>query len=402
MDKVTAAVRAFYETYPYPSGDDALCDGYHGRLLLSYLERPQGAPRSLGVLEAGCGRGVNLSAVAARQQQDRFTGIDINRVAIDEAARTAAQRGLDNLDFQVANLLDSASLPEVEEGYDVILSYGVLHHLSDPVKGLRQLRERLAPQGVIGLMVDGSYGRQPLDRYLEALEIIEPAGLQRPSRRTSAQALARAAEQGVFKGNYWQGTASVNEVEFADRCLHVHEMSYDITGLWRLLGAAGLRFIRWQESSDWCLEGISEEPQLAARLQALDPVDLYRVIERLAYRPKLTLVAARQEDSPRKAPTRDEVSCLRFVVNPQLGIHRDEQGAAQWRLRCRPVSMEPGGWEEEVVAEVGDSAEGLSARTLLERLAESGLDRDQGVELIHRMHVRELLYSPHRHQQALS
>ena len=400
MDKVTAAVRAFYEAYPYPSGNDARCDGYHGRLLLSYLERPQGAPRSLRVLEAGCGRGVNLTAVAAEEKQDRFTGIDINRVAIDGATRSAERLGLPNLDFQVANLLDSASLPESEMGYDVILSYGVLHHLIDPIEGLRQLRERLAPQGVIGLMVDGSYGRQPLDSYLEALQIIEPKELRRSSRSANARALARVAEQEIFQGNYWQGTAVTDEVEFADRCLHVHERSYDITGLWGLLEAAGLKFIRWQDTSDWSLEEITAEPQLRACLQALDPVDRYRVIERLAHRPKLILAAARQGDAPREGLTRDGVSSQRFAVNPQLSVQRDGPGAAQWYLRQRPVSIAPGSWEEKIVAEAGLSAEALPARALLQRLAESGLEQDHGIERIHRLHAREILYCPHPDQQA--
>ncbi|MCU7889192.1 MAG: hypothetical protein KZQ59_13970 [Candidatus Thiodiazotropha sp. (ex Lucinoma aequizonata)] len=38
MDKITIEIRVFYETYPYPPEDQVDCDGYHGPLLLSYLQ----------------------------------------------------------------------------------------------------------------------------------------------------------------------------------------------------------------------------------------------------------------------------------------------------------------------------------------------------------------------------
>ncbi|MCU7813045.1 MAG: class I SAM-dependent methyltransferase, partial [Candidatus Thiodiazotropha sp. (ex Notomyrtea botanica)] len=182
MDKVTSKVRAFYETYPYPPGGTVDCDGYHARLLLSYVEQPQGASEKLHVLEAGCGRALNLQAATRLQPDIDFTGIDINRVAIREAQQAASSEGLTHLRFAESNLLDASSIPAVKGGYDLILSYGVIHHLSDPLKGLIHLQESLATQGVIALMVDGSFGRQPLDRYRDALTKLGGEGRTASSR----------------------------------------------------------------------------------------------------------------------------------------------------------------------------------------------------------------------------
>jgi 2-polyprenyl-3-methyl-5-hydroxy-6-metoxy-1,4-benzoquinol methylase len=400
LDRITAAVRAFYEAYPYPPGKDANCDGYHAQLLLSYLERPFDAPCSLQVLEAGCGRGVNLAAAAKQQRQHQFTGIDINRVAIDEASKKAVEQGASNLQFCVADLLNEATLPEYRTGYDVIISYGVLHHLSDPVRGLRQLTELLAPHGVMGLMVDGSYGRQPLDRYLQALEIIESKGGgdgDDAKRFFHAQALARVAEQSIFKGNYWQGTAQVDEVEFADRCLHVHAQSYDIKGLWNLLESAGLSFVRWQEHADWSLEGMTNDPQLVEQLQKLDKMSRYQVIERLAYRPKLTLIAAKQGDSPRKRLLIDEILRCRLAINPQLKMCQSD---SCWRLRNRSMVVEPA--EEMILLQLKAFEEGVTSQVMLEHLAETGINQEQGIDLLYRMHNRELLYRPHQTTRILS
>ena len=170
MDKVTDSVRAFYEAHPYPPGDRVDLDAYQVRWLLSTIERGSTYDRPIQVLEAGCGRALNLRAAAAAQPDIRFTGIDVNRVAINEASASR----IGNLRLQTADLMQPGTLPAVPGGYDLILTYGVLHHLSDPPQGLRHLRGLLSPEGVLALMVDGRYGRQPLDRFLQALSFLGP------------------------------------------------------------------------------------------------------------------------------------------------------------------------------------------------------------------------------------
>ncbi|MES9940449.1 MAG: class I SAM-dependent methyltransferase [Candidatus Thiodiazotropha sp. 6PLUC2] len=392
---MTAAVRAFYEAHPYPSGNKPFCDGYHGRLLLSYIERPQGIPQYLHILEAGCGRGVNLTAVAAKESRDQFIGIDINRVAIEEASARAKAHRLSNLNFQVADLLDSTTLPEKGRGFDVILSYGVLHHLNDPLKGLQRLTEYLAPHGVIGFMVDGSYGRQPLDRYLQALDIISPDAERDRDRHANAKALAQVAEEGVFKGNCWQGTAFVDEVEFADRCLHVHEQSYDINGLWDLLEAAGLRFIRWHETLDWSVAAMTDDADLSTQLRALGPRERYQVVERLAYRPKLTLVASRIGDEPRKPLKRAELMATKFALNPQLQPTEDESGKVNWSLRGRPLPINNDRLTDRLISLASESGATFTYQEILQRLGDQQVTEAQALELLTQMLACECFYAPH-------
>ncbi|MCU7904270.1 MAG: class I SAM-dependent methyltransferase [Candidatus Thiodiazotropha sp. (ex Epidulcina cf. delphinae)] len=395
MDKITAGVRAFYEAYPYPPGSQADCDGYHARLLLSYLQHPQGESDTLRVLEAGCGRGVNLLSVASEQKDIEFTGIDINRVAIDEAAGAAAEKGLGNLRFALADLLNRQTLTMPGGGYHVILSYGVIHHLSDPLQGLRQLREILAPHGVIALMVDGCYGRQPLDRYLQALAIVESRHRSPETRLPLARALARVAEKALFKRTCWQGTADVEAVEFADRCLHVHERSYDINGLWQLLESAGLRFIRWLEPADWSLSGLTDDPELLRRLQALDETSRYRLLERLVYRPKLTLVAARQADMPRKPLQRHQMISSRFLLNPQLHMIEGEGSELCCRLRRRRLDLHRNGCAQRILLQAKALSAEFTGQTMIGLLGKPGFEPDQVVDGLHRMVEKELLYCPH-------
>ncbi|MCU7814061.1 MAG: class I SAM-dependent methyltransferase [Candidatus Thiodiazotropha sp. (ex Rostrolucina anterorostrata)] len=97
MDKITTEVRAFYEAYPYPPEGQVDCDGYHGPLLLSYLQRTCSKLTRLQLLEAGCGRGLNLQTMAGKRTEVDFTGIDINRIAVQEATQRSKELVLQNM-----------------------------------------------------------------------------------------------------------------------------------------------------------------------------------------------------------------------------------------------------------------------------------------------------------------
>jgi SAM-dependent methyltransferase len=393
LDRVTHSVRAFYEAYPYPPGERVDSDGYQVRLLLSYVERCAESKRPLQVLEAGCGRGLNLLAAAADQSDAQFRGVDISRVAIEEAARTADSRGLSNLAFQVADLMQPTSLPEVSGGYDLILSYGVLHHLKDPAQGLLGLRRLLSPQGAIAFMVDGRFGRQPLDRFLQALTILGDAGDDEPSREQRARALARVAEEGLFRATHWQGTAGADAVEFADRCLHVHEQSYTIDQLWALLSSAGLVFLRWLEPADWQTSALPAGTALGEEITRLAPLDRYRLIERLCERPKLTLIALPEGGRPRRLLTSDAVDKGLFRLNPQLRPV-EREGDLLWQLRNQLLQPAPDRLADALLKRAQAEERGFSAEAVLENMAQQGYQPADIRACLMRLEAREWLFRP--------
>ncbi|MEW7996384.1 MAG: class I SAM-dependent methyltransferase [gamma proteobacterium symbiont of Clathrolucina costata] len=394
MDKITAEVQAFYEAYPYPPDGHVNCDGYHARLLLSYLQRTNDDSGRIHVLEAGCGRGLNLLAAAERQTDIDFTGVDINRVAIAEATHRSKQRGIDNLRYFICDLLDHESLPVREGGYQVILSYGVLTHLSNPLLGLRHISRLLAPQGVIAIMLDGSYGWQPLDRYLQALSIIDH-DCRSMDRLSMARALADAAETTLFNGNCWQGTASVDDIEFADRCLHVHQKSYDIAGLWRLLDSAGLRFIRWLEPNDWEIRQVIDNPELLRLIDSIDDMKRFQLTERLKFLPKFTLLVSRREDKPRPQLLATEVAATQYAFNPQLMLERKGEHVEGCRLRGRRVDLNSHPLTHLVLDQAAQLSDEFPGQQLIDRLLKQNLGSQLIIQGIIHTVEHELLYRPH-------
>ncbi|MBK1702277.1 class I SAM-dependent methyltransferase [Thiococcus pfennigii] len=112
------------------------------------LPLAEGLPERLGagiaVLDAGCGRGQALLAMARRYPRSRFTGYDLGDDAIAHATAAARDTGLDNVRFAVRDL---THFDEVER-YDLITSFDAVHDQRDPQDLLRRLCRALRPGGL--------------------------------------------------------------------------------------------------------------------------------------------------------------------------------------------------------------------------------------------------------------
>ena len=98
----------------------------------------------IDVLDAGCGRGSALAALAARYPASRFTGYDLCPDAIAHAERVATAAGLTNLAFAVRDLSDYAT----SAAFDLVTSFDAIHDQKDPQALIRALHAALRPDGV--------------------------------------------------------------------------------------------------------------------------------------------------------------------------------------------------------------------------------------------------------------
>ncbi len=98
----------------------------------------------IDVLDAGCGRGRALIALAARYPNSRFTGYDLCADAIEDAARAARDAGLSNLRFAQRDLTGFDAVA----AYDFITSFDAIHDQKDPAGLIASLHRALRPGGV--------------------------------------------------------------------------------------------------------------------------------------------------------------------------------------------------------------------------------------------------------------
>ena len=155
-------VRAFYESHPYPAPlrdldrHRELYRNPERRRALSLLLWPTEKPRAdRKILVAGCG--TSQAAIhALREPEARVTAIDISETSLRHTRELQRKYRLRNLDLHRLAIEEAGELGRM---FDQIVCTGVLHHLPDPDMGLRALRNVLAPDGAMHLMVYAAYGR---------------------------------------------------------------------------------------------------------------------------------------------------------------------------------------------------------------------------------------------------
>ncbi len=115
------------------------------------------SPADADVLEIGCGMGTHTQLLA--EAGARLTAIDITPRAIEMTKRRCALHGL-TVDVQQA---DAESLPFAADSFDLVWTWGVLHHSSSFDHCLAEAGRVLRPGGRLFMMV---YHRSSLIYYV--------------------------------------------------------------------------------------------------------------------------------------------------------------------------------------------------------------------------------------------
>jgi len=229
-----ASVAAHYEEHPYPRyplwaslpashtyGLDAatLWMARHGTPL---LEPPR-------VLVAGCGSFLPYPFSLANPQ-GHVTALDLSQANLSRAAWHLRLHGRRNVALHRGDLLDPATSPGP---FHLVDAFGVLHHLPDPAEGLRRLRERLAPGGLLRVML---YARD-LRRTTESAR----RALRRVGVRTLAQldAMVRRAPR-TSRLRQLVERRLRDPAERADALLHPLACIFTTESLRRLIDSTGL------------------------------------------------------------------------------------------------------------------------------------------------------------------
>ena len=107
----------------------------------------------MSVLDVGSGPGTITADLAELVAPGRVTAVEVTESALDLSRAEIDRRGLDNVDFVVADVL-GLELPD--DTYDVVHAHQVLQHLGDPVRALREMRRVAVPGGRVAAR-DGDY-----------------------------------------------------------------------------------------------------------------------------------------------------------------------------------------------------------------------------------------------------
>lgn len=313
-------VAAQYEAYPYPARDPA---EERRRLVTGSPSQPiemdhilwagrRDWSRPLKALVAGGGTGDGLIQLAALLHKARrpyeITYVDLSKAAREVAEARAKVRGLTNIRFVTASLLEAPDLGS----FDYIDCCGVLHHLPDPPAGFAALRAACAPGGGMGFMVYAPYGRSGVYPLQEAFGTLLD-GLPPKDRISTARKIFEAVPEGhPFKRNPHLADHKAGDAGFYDLLLHSQDRAYDVTSLVDALQQTGWSLAQFATPALYDLAAFAEVPA------DIDLITRMAVAEKLRGTIKVHVGYAVPADEERKPARGTNLSQVPHLPNVPL------------------------------------------------------------------------------------
>jgi len=119
------------------------------------------------VLDVGCGPGALIEQLVTRAGAPTVSAVDPSAAFVD-----AARRRFPDVDIQRAF---AEELPYADHTFDAVLAALVVHFMSDPVAGLREMGRVTRPGGAVAACVwDYAGGGSPLSAFWQAVTDLDP------------------------------------------------------------------------------------------------------------------------------------------------------------------------------------------------------------------------------------
>lgn len=268
----------------------------------------------LDILIAGCG--ANQAAVFAfSNRAAKVVAVDVSQSALDHQHYLKDKHGLHNLEL---HKLAIEELSTLQRDFDLIVSTGVLHHMADPLRGMKALASCLRRDGTIGVMLYAKYGRIGVE-LLES--VFRDLGLSQDD--ASVQLVKDAiptlpAEHPVR--NYFKVARDLHDDgAVVDTFLHGRQRSYTVQECLELVSSAGLEFQGWFHKTPYYPhEILMPSSRFHAALAKLPDIKLWSVMERIQTLNATHFFMACRPDRPKEQYTIDFSTAESLDYVPQL------------------------------------------------------------------------------------
>ena len=339
-DPRTDVVNRQYEKWMYPepiqdisewvkTGYEA-CDPTHAhRILWPDREyRPD-----MDILIAGCG--TNQAAVIAyNNPAAKVVGVDISQASLNHQKYLKDKHDLNNLDLR---LLPIEELPTLGLDFDLVMSIGVLHHMADPLTGMKAFAGCVRPDGAIMASLYTKYGRAGV-YLLQSVFRDLGLGQDEASVRMVKETLSWLPADHPVK-SYLPATNDQHyDSGVVDTFLHGRDQSYTVEDCLDLVASAGLVFQGWLYNAPKHPHVLLDpDSEFLAAVNELPAAKMWALMDRIY----LTKVAhgflACRPERPKTSYTIDfsTLDSLDYapVMRIDCGISGTEIFRQNWRMR---------------------------------------------------------------------
>jgi 2-polyprenyl-3-methyl-5-hydroxy-6-metoxy-1,4-benzoquinol methylase len=188
------------------------------------------------ILIAGCGTGQHSIQTASRFSNCHVTAVDLSLASLAYAKRKTDELGFTNIDYLQADILD---LHQIDKGFDIIESAGVLHHMDEPMTGWAVLVNLLKPGGLMKIGLYSELARQHIVRVREEIASLG-TGTSATEIRNFRTSLSVSKSSDQKRLHIFSDFFSLSE--FRDLIFHVQEHRFTLPQIKNCLDELGLEF----------------------------------------------------------------------------------------------------------------------------------------------------------------
>lgn len=298
----------------------------------------RGYKPGLDILIAGCG--TNQAAVFAFTNPNaNVVAVDVSQPSLDHQQYLKDKHGLWNLELR---LLPIEELPTLGLDFDLVVSTGVLHHMADPLAGMKALAACLRPDGVIGVMVYAKYGRVGLE-MMES--VFRDLGLRQDeaSVRVVKETIALLPAEHPVR-SYLKLDNVSHDAVLVDTFLHGRARNYSVDDCLELVGSAGLDFQGWLLKAPYYHHDVlTPSSDFTAALSELPETKLWSVMERIHTNNACHFFLACHPDRPKESYVIDfsTTECLDYVPRMRMrcGLTGSDIFRPGWRMKLNSAQL---------------------------------------------------------------
>ncbi len=203
-------------------------------------------PRGRKFGDSACGTGLMMLDYVGEFPETSFVGCDISEASAVLVNETLSQGAVTNACARVQDV----TAPGVEGGFHYIVSWGTIHHLPDPAKGIAILCRALRPGGILRAGVygyDGNWERRVQQEIIRA--VTETVGGDGAARIEAVRVWARGDRN--FKNYHTAPPGNLDDDNWVvGEFVQVWEQHLQLRDVVSWLGEQGMRVLRMTDYYD--------------------------------------------------------------------------------------------------------------------------------------------------------
>jgi SAM-dependent methyltransferase len=270
---------------------------------------------------------------------DSIVGIDLSEASLAHERFLQERHGLANLKLFQGDLLELCALRKT---FDVILCTGVLHHMSDPARGLAALRDVLAPDGVIVLMLYGQTVRTGVYMLQDAFRRMHIE--QSPEGVAQVRRILTELPRRHYAHDYIRAADELrDDAALVDTFLHPQDRAFTVPQLLDLVEGEGLAFQGWVDNHLYWRNALwGPDSAIADAVDPLAPREHWAAVEMLGQMAGMHTFTVRRSGFDVALVDFNSSEWRRFVPHHAPGLSRKGPGLfvrGPYELRCTELEQ---------------------------------------------------------------